>query len=277
MSLEQKQNKQGTSPIVEARSLLSNGDERGAFAVLREGASRGNVMACYDAGFMIFQGIGCEEDWEGGLELIEKGRKLEEGKVNDNWKSDGSATDVLGPQSVHFRGFEISESEVLLLSQALKVYSTINKLFFEGNCIGDSGASLLSEALKVNSSITLLSLKDNRVGDSGAKVIGEMLEVNSTLLTLGLETNQIGSDGGKAIAKGIEKNSTLKQLWLGWNDIGAEGTVLIGKALKINSKLSKLGMNNTKFGESGERALSEGKRDGLEIYVKTEGGNYIPL
>ena len=104
MSLEPKQNKQGTSPIIEARTLLSNGDERGAFSVLREGASRGNVMACYDCGFMMIQGIGCEKDWKGGLELIERGRKLGEQDGNEVWKSAGSATDVLGPQSMDLRG-----------------------------------------------------------------------------------------------------------------------------------------------------------------------------
>ena len=88
------------SPVIEARSLLSNGDVRGAFAVLREGADGGNVMACYDCGFMMIQGIGCVRDWEGGLELIWKGRKLEEQEGDEGWKSEGSATDVLGPQSM---------------------------------------------------------------------------------------------------------------------------------------------------------------------------------
>ena len=99
MSLEPKKKKQRISPIVEARSLLSNGDVRGAFAVLRKGADGGNVMACYDCGFMMIQGIGCEKDWREGLELIEKGRNLEEQR-GEGWKSDGNATDVLGPQSM---------------------------------------------------------------------------------------------------------------------------------------------------------------------------------
>ena len=100
MSLEPKQNKQGISPIIEARTLLSNGDVRGTLAVLRKGADGGNVMACYDCGFMMIQGIGCERDWRGGLELIEKGSKLGEQEGDEGWKSDGSATDVLGPQSM---------------------------------------------------------------------------------------------------------------------------------------------------------------------------------
>ena len=101
MSLEPKQEKQGTSPIIESRSLLSNGDEKGALAVLRKAAGVGNVMTCYDCGFLMIQGIGCEEDWRGGLVLLAQGRKLEEKEENCVWKSDGSATDVLGPQSMN--------------------------------------------------------------------------------------------------------------------------------------------------------------------------------
>ena len=101
MSLEPKQEKQGTSPIIESRSLLSNGDEKGALAVLREGAGVGNVMACYDCGFLMIQGIGCKKKHlKRGLELLAQGVKLEEQEEDYVWKSDESATDVLGPQSM---------------------------------------------------------------------------------------------------------------------------------------------------------------------------------
>ena len=100
-SSKPKQKKQGVSLIIKARSLLSNGDEGGALAVLREEAQKGNVMACYDCGFLMIQGIGCEKDkWE-GLELLEKGWKLEQKEDGIVWRSDGSATDVLGPQSMN--------------------------------------------------------------------------------------------------------------------------------------------------------------------------------
>ena len=91
-------------PIIGARTLLSNGDKGGAFAVLREAADGGNVMACYDCGFMMIQGIGCEKDWKGGLELIENGTRLEGKRKRKGWKSSGSASDVLEPQSIDLKG-----------------------------------------------------------------------------------------------------------------------------------------------------------------------------
>ena len=104
MSLEPKQEKQDLSPIIEARPLLSRRRKRGALDFLRKAAGEGNVMACYDCGFLMIQGIGCKEDIKGGLELLAQGTKFEEDEEDCVWKSDGSATDVLGPQSMDLSG-----------------------------------------------------------------------------------------------------------------------------------------------------------------------------
>ena len=85
MSLEPQQEDLGIFPIIEAKSLLSNGDEAGALAVLKEGAESEDVMACYDAGFMMIQGIGCDKDLRGGLELMSKGMEFEEGSEGLSW------------------------------------------------------------------------------------------------------------------------------------------------------------------------------------------------
>ena len=100
----QKQKDTGTSPIIEAKSLLSKGDVAGAFSVLKEGAENGNVMACFDCGFMMIQGIGCKKDLKEGLELMEKGRKLEKQSRSMNWKSDGSVTELFEPQTMELSG-----------------------------------------------------------------------------------------------------------------------------------------------------------------------------
>ena len=101
MSLEQQQEDPGISPIIEAKSLLSNGDEAGALAVLKKAAKNGDVMACYDAGFMMIQGIGCDEDWRGGLEFMSKGMKLEKDSEDLSWKSNGSITKLFGPHRIY--------------------------------------------------------------------------------------------------------------------------------------------------------------------------------
>ena len=102
MSFEPKQEDTGISPIIEAKSLLSNGNEAGSFAILKEAADDGNVMACYDCGFMMIQGIGCKKKTvECGFELMYKGMKLEEQSSDMSWKSNGSASELFEPQSMN--------------------------------------------------------------------------------------------------------------------------------------------------------------------------------
>ena len=104
MSFEPKQKDTGTSPIIEAKSLLSKGDVKRAFSVLKKGAENGNVMACFDCGFMMIQGIGCEKDWEGGLKLISKGVELGKESSDMSWKSDGSVSELFKPQEMNLHG-----------------------------------------------------------------------------------------------------------------------------------------------------------------------------
>ena len=104
MSLEPQQEDPGIFPIIEAKSLLSNGDEVGALAVLKKAAKNGDVMACYDAGFMMIQGIGCDKDLRGGLELMRKGMEFEKDSEDLSWKLDGSATELIEPQSMFIGG-----------------------------------------------------------------------------------------------------------------------------------------------------------------------------
>ena len=101
MSFEPKQKRQRTSPIIEAKSLLSQGDETGAFGVLKKAAKHRDVMACFDCGFMMIQGIGCEKDWKGGLKMLSKGVSLEKELDDISWKSDGSASELYEPQSMN--------------------------------------------------------------------------------------------------------------------------------------------------------------------------------
>ena len=100
MSLQPQQEDTSTSPIIEAKSLLSSGDKKKAFGVLKKAADGGNVMACFDVGFMMIQGIGCWMNREGGFEMFDKGVELKGHEEDMRWKSDGSATEVIGPRSM---------------------------------------------------------------------------------------------------------------------------------------------------------------------------------
>ena len=93
-----------SSPIIQAKSLFSKGNAEGAFAVVREAALGGNAMACFDAGFMMIQGIGCEKDWKKGMELLVKGCSLVKDSKDGYWRADGSVSELFEPQSMNLRG-----------------------------------------------------------------------------------------------------------------------------------------------------------------------------
>ena len=126
MSFEPKQKKQKISSFIEAKSLLSKGDVAEAFAVLKEGTENGNVMSCFDCGFMMIQEIGCEKDWERGLELISKGVELEKESPNMSWKSDGSVFELLEPQSMDLSRLFLLMNMVLNHHISSLIYTLIN-------------------------------------------------------------------------------------------------------------------------------------------------------
>ncbi len=107
MSFKSQQKDTLSSFIIQAKSLLSKGDETGAFTVLKIGAWNGDVMACYDCGFMMIQGIGCEKDCFGGMDLMCKWMKLKKGQGGMNWKSDGSVSELFEPQTMKLCGLFI--------------------------------------------------------------------------------------------------------------------------------------------------------------------------
>ena len=151
----------------------------------------------------------------------------------------------------------ISEPDVVLLSEALKVNSTLTKLDLRGNGIGDQGATGLAEALKVNSTLTKLDLCGNGIGYQGATGLAEALKVNSTLTELNLRVNDIGDQGATGLAEALKVNSTLTELNLRVNDIGDQGATGLAEALKVNSTLTELNLRVNDIGDQGATGLAE--------------------
>ena len=109
-----EQKKQRMSCITEAKSLLSKGKEEEAFGVLVRAAWGGDVMACYDSGLMMVQGIGCYQDAAGGIEMLSKWRKLEKESKNTNWKLDGSVTELFEPRELYLHSlFPLVNDELI--------------------------------------------------------------------------------------------------------------------------------------------------------------------
>ncbi len=92
----------GNSPSSKDKNNVSfsERDAEKAFAALQKSASQGNVMACYDVGFMMIQGIGCRKNRKEGFEMMKRGSEFERNEKDLSWKSENSVTKLIGPQKL---------------------------------------------------------------------------------------------------------------------------------------------------------------------------------
>ena len=73
--------------------------------------------------------------------------------------------------------------------------------------IGYEGAWLISNALKLNSTVQTIDLGFIKLGDEGTSAITEALKTNSTLQEISLAVNDIGDEGAIAVAEATKKGA----------------------------------------------------------------------
>lgn len=83
-------------------------------------------------------------------------------------------------------GIHVQEIDCLVLSEMIKINSTLTSLDLSRCGIGDEGCKIIADALQTNSTIIKLCLIGNKIGDEGCKTLADMLKVNTTLKILQL-------------------------------------------------------------------------------------------
>ena len=151
----------------------------------------------------------------------------------------------------------ILRHQVVSLSKALSVNSSLTHLDLSWNRIHDSEAASLSQAFGVNSSLTNLDLSKNSIGASGAASLSQALAVNSSLTNLDLSANSIGDSGAASLSQALGVNSSLTNLDLSANSIGVFGTASLSQAPSVNSSLTNLDLSAKSIGDSGAASLSQ--------------------
>ena len=151
----------------------------------------------------------------------------------------------------------IGDSEAASLSQALAVNSSLTNLDLSANGIGDSGAASLSQALAINSSLTNLDLSGTSIGDSGAASLSQALAVNSSLTNLDLSYNNIHGSGAASLSQALSVNSSLTNLDLSDNNIRGSGAASLSQAFAVNSSLTNLDLSRNLIGTAGAASLSQ--------------------
>ncbi|UJR07915.1 hypothetical protein I4U23_012198 [Adineta vaga] len=110
----------------------------------------------------------------------------------------------------------ITADGALIIANALRSSTTIQRIYLSDNRIADEGVHHLSLSIK-NSSLLVLGLSKNRITDNGIHHLSQMLETNHQLIVLGLEENQISVQGLAALAIALKSNHTLQRLLLAEN------------------------------------------------------------
>ncbi len=86
----------------------------------------------------------------------------------------------------------LKESKSILVCRLLNSYA---------NNIGPKGSREIAQAIKVNSSLQKIFLGENKIGDEGAREIAHAIKVNSTLQMIDLYRNNFGDGGAQELLK----------------------------------------------------------------------------
>ena len=127
-------------------------------------------------------------------------------------------------------GDKINDEKMLVISEALKLNSSLITINLKNNKIGDEGVKYLSESLKINSSLKSVYLSNNKIGDEGVKYLCESLPYNNSITELNLFGNEMSEtsylkvffvveqnknypeDAKKRVEKILRKSKTIKEM-----------------------------------------------------------------
>ena len=157
-------------------------------------------------------------------------------------------------------------ANVVRMTKAIQINSTVQKLDMSNNSISGDGAAAISDSLKINVSLQELNLGWNNITTKGAKKIAEAIQVTKTLQTLNLSSNNISDDGTAAISDSLKINVSLQELNLTKNNITAKGAKKIAEAIQVTKTLQTLHLSSNNISDDGTAAIS----DSLKINVSLQ-------
>ena len=148
-------------------------------------------------------------------------------------------------------------ANVVMMTKAIQINTTLQKLDMSNNSISDHGAAAISDSLKINVSLQELDLAGNKITTEGAKKIVEAIQVTKILQKLNLCNNNISDDGAAAISDSLKINVSLQELNLAGNKITTEGAKKIAEAIQVTKTLQKLNLYNNTISDDGAAAISD--------------------
>jgi Ran GTPase-activating protein (RanGAP) involved in mRNA processing and transport len=135
---------------------------------------------------------------------------------------------------IHNTATTNNEYEIMLLKRGfeeLAVNNDTRAWFLSGAKIGDAGALLLSELLKLDTTLEQLDIANHNIGDKGALSLANLLQHNTTLRFLDISENKIGEEGIIALATAIEHNTTLESILIDGIELTEKGMIKLANIM----------------------------------------------
>ena len=145
---------------------------------------------------------------------------------------------------------------VITMSTALRNISSLKVLDFDNNNITEEAADELSAAIRVNTSLEKLWLGGNHLGSSTVMIVNALKPI-ATLKELNLNGNQNRSEElAPALTSMISHNKYMERLLLSDNNLNDYGVIKIAQSLCKHTKLKIINLQSNSITEKSAEALA---------------------
>ncbi len=138
---------------------------------------------------------------------------------------------------------DICSDDVFAITEAIKMFHTLETLHIKGNIVDQLFTVILSSALPHLMGLSELNLSLQIIDDEGGVNIGSGMIYLTLLKILNLSHNNIGPEGAAAIGEALSSLTELQLLDLSDNAIGSTGATAVAAGINCCTNLTNIKLN----------------------------------
>ena len=135
-------------------------------------------------------------------------------------------------QTFNLSAMGISNFEVVIISDCLKLNSKFKELNLSNNIFNDEGVKAITKVIQINTSLQKLNVSCNKITDERIKTLAEAIQINTTLQELNISKNWISKEGVMRIVEACTINRTLHKLVCTYNNLSKSGLAAINEYIR---------------------------------------------
>ena len=253
-----------------------NNLSKSGLAAINEYIRKENAVQVFDASWNSIGSKYGKMSLKANFQLLDIQQKLQSG--NDIQEDSWLITDLkhmkeflpccLEQQHINLTGTTMSNDELEIFCNCLRINSTVTELNLSSNNIDNKRTKKITEAILMNTTLHSFDISQNMISDNGLLHLCDFAKINSTLYKLNLSANRVTDGGALRLGKVIQVNKTLQELNISKNWISKEGVMRIVKACTVNRTLHKLVCTHNNLSKSELAAIIEHirKENAVQIF-----------